>query len=100
MTIILNAHYKITTDPLNFVLYELKTVKKKGGDEVQEWTVSGYYADEKQCVHACLKKGIMESELNGLKEITGYLEVMAHEILNKMKWLPDTCVPEETDNEE
>lgn len=95
MTIILNDNYKITTEPLNFVLYELRTVKKKGGDEVKEWTVAGYYADEKQCVHACLKKGIMESELNGVREITEYLEIMTQEILNKMKWLPETCVPDE-----
>ena len=90
MTIQLNGKYKLTTDPLNFVLYERKIVTPKDKEPYEDWVWAGYYADERQAVAGCLRKEIMESNLNGVKEITEYIETMTEIICERVGAILDT----------
>lgn len=91
MTIQLNDKFKLTTEPLNFVLYQLKTIepKDKTKPPYDEWVVEGYYADEQQAIRGCLKKGIMDEDLNGVREITEHIDLMAETICEKVRAILD-----------
>lgn len=71
---------------MNFVLEEKKINKKT---EVEYWDTVGYYATLEQVLVGMFRKGLQESEAEGVKAIIDEIRVSTGIILEQVRLLED-----------
>ncbi len=87
MEININEIYRLISDKYNVILQEKKISEK---DSEIRWENEGYYPDLEWAYRGCIKKGLHEGELKGVKEIVDYLKAIHEEIRQSVHSISST----------
>ena len=74
MKLQINEDYRISSDAQNFILEKKRIAEKgkKAGEEV--WSAVGYFGKIEWAFRDCVRRGLMEQDLEGFKNIIEYLD--------------------------
>jgi len=83
MILKINEDYRITTDSICIILEKKRVIQKntknhKAGDEVYD--TIGYYGEFEHAYNGLLKRGLIASDLEGLRAILNWIERTGKEI--------------------
>jgi len=87
MMLKLNGTYRISTDNKNVVLEEQKEVKEGDRKGEKYFSTVGYYSNFEQAIQGCIKHGLLNSEVEGLRRILDYIYMFKADVIDKMELL-------------
>lgn len=84
MKIQLNEDYRVSSDPLNFILQERK-INQKSHEEY--WKDIGYYSNLEQLLSGLFKKRLQASEIEGIQLLIDEIKNAVRAIQTQIKRL-------------
>ena len=86
MKLIINDKYEIGSDSMNVILYEKRVVTRDSKNKGKEYKYPiGYYPSLEWALKDLLKREVLVSELDGVKEIIDCLERLGNDITKVLK---------------
>lgn len=80
MELQINNNYRVRTDELNVMLEKRRVAQKGKSEGTEVWETVGYYPEFEWALREMLRRGILQSDLYGVKAIVDAIEVFAEDV--------------------
>jgi hypothetical protein len=80
----LTDEYRVKTEPMNYVLQELRTVRPKDKPPYEEWQTLGYYSGLRSVMKALPDYMGLRDDVTSLESLLGRLENTIEEVIARV----------------